>query len=88
MKHKALSPAEHVELGALLKCARNDLLSAAMMCRPFGKLSQQLLDTADALPRAWLEQRLVELVGADAMIEGVHCRDVYFGMEEIDAQAT
>ena len=82
---KGLTPAEHVEVGSLLKRARNDLLEAAMMCRPYGKLSQQLLDTADALPRGWLEARLVEQVGDDAMVEGVHVRDVYFGeMEEVD----
>jgi len=80
-KSKGLSPAEHVELGRDLKHARALLLDAAATCRCYGKLSHQLYDLADTLtvPRSWLERVLIEAVGADAMVEGVHCRDVYFG---------
>jgi hypothetical protein len=83
-----LTPAEHVELGSLLKRARHDLLEAGALCRGYGRLSAQLFDIADSLtsPRAWLEARLVEAVGEDATVEGVHVRDVYFGtMEDVDA---
>ena len=81
MSKPKLTPAQHVELGATLKHARRLLLEAAGMCRGYGRLSAQLFDAADALtaPRAWLEARLVEQVGEDAMIAGVHCREVYFG---------
>jgi hypothetical protein len=78
-----LTPSEHVEVGALLKEARNNLLIAANMCRGYGRLSDQLAGIADSFmaQRAWLERRLIEAVGADAMVEGVHVRDVYFGSE-------
>jgi hypothetical protein len=80
-RNRGLSPSEHLEVGSDLKRARALLLSAAGVCRCYGKLSRQLGDLADALcePRSWLEARLIEAVGADAMVEGVHCRDVYFG---------
>jgi hypothetical protein len=83
-----LSPAQHVQLGALLKQARNALLSAAMIARPYGRLSAQLGKTADDLhtPCDFLEQRLIEDVGEDVTVEGVPVRDVYFGsqMEEVE----
>jgi hypothetical protein len=84
MKRKTLTPIEHVELGATLKRARQLLLEAAGMTRRYGRLSTQLYDVADSLtsPRAWLEQRLIADFGADAMVEGIHCRDVYFGQME------
>jgi hypothetical protein len=90
MKRKGLSPADHVVLGNLLKQARNALLSAAVLARPYGRLSQQLGETADDLntPCDFLEKRLIEQVG-DGMVEGVPVREVYFGpvMEELeDAQ--
>jgi hypothetical protein len=85
-KSKGLSPTEHLEVGRTLKRARQELLDAARLTRCYGKLSERLLDAADALPRAWLEERLVELVGADGVIDGVHVRYIYFGpeMEEGD----
>jgi hypothetical protein len=87
-RHKGLSPSEHVELGALLKEARNNLLLAARLCRVYGRLSDQLAGIADGsmAQRAWLEQRLIDAVGADAVVDGVHVRDCYFGtqMEKVD----
>jgi hypothetical protein len=57
-----------------------------MATRCYGKLSRQLFDLADALtvPRSWLERVLIAEVGADAMVEGTHVKDCYFGelMEE------
>jgi hypothetical protein len=61
------------------------------MTRPFGRLSQQLFDIADRSlmsPRSFLEKRLIELVGEDAIVDGVHVKDCYFGElreEEVDA---
>jgi hypothetical protein len=84
-RNKGLTPAEHVEVSRLLKRARNDLLEAAMMCRCYGKLSDQLAEIADGLPTGWLEKRLIEAVGADGQVEGVHVRDVYFGeLKEVE----
>jgi hypothetical protein len=35
--------------------------------------------------RGELERKLIEAVGDDAMVEGVHVRDIYFGeMEEVE----
>jgi hypothetical protein len=48
-----------------------------------GKLRQQFLDLADAIPRGWLEERLVELVGIDGEVDGIRVRDVY--REEMEA---
>jgi hypothetical protein len=45
---KGLTPAEHVEVGALLKEARNNLLIAAKMTRCYGRLSDQLVAIADS----------------------------------------
>jgi hypothetical protein len=76
------SPADHVELGAMLKRARALLLDAAKMVRVYGRLSDHLFDAADALcaPRSFLEKRLIDEVGGeDVLVEGVHVRDVYFG---------
>jgi hypothetical protein len=90
MTRKTLTAQEHVELGQTLKRARALLLDAAGMTRRYGRLSIQLYDAADSLtsPRAWLEQRLIADFGEDALISGVHVRDVYFGntsaMEEVD----
>jgi hypothetical protein len=80
---KGLTVAEHVEVGALLKEAHTNLLIAAKKCRVYGRLSQQLAEIADSFmsQRAWLEQRLIDAVGKDATISGVHCRDVYFGTQ-------
>ena len=87
MKPK-LTPAQHVQLGALLKQARNALLSAAVLARPFGRLAQQLGKTADDLhtPCDFLEKKLIEEVGEDALVEGVPVREVYFGpmLEELE----
>jgi hypothetical protein len=82
-KNRGLSPSAHIELGRTLKRARELLLEAGMATRCYGKLSRGLFDAADALtePRAWLEKVLIDAVGEDAMVEGVHCRDVYFGSE-------
>jgi hypothetical protein len=88
MKPK-LTPAQHVQLGALLKQARNNLLSAAVLSRPYGRLSQQLGDAADGLmtPCDFLERKLIEDVGEDAMVEGIAVHEIYFGplMEREDA---
>jgi hypothetical protein len=86
-RSKGLSPSEHVEVGALLKEARTNLLIAARLCRVYGRLSDQLVELADGSmsQRAWLERRLIDAVGADGVIDGVHVRDVYFGtvMEKV-----
>jgi hypothetical protein len=82
-KSKGLSPQDHLELGRVLKRARRLLHEAAGMTR--GKLSAQFVELADAIPTGWLEERLVELVGADGEVEGIPVRDVYRGeMEEVD----
>jgi hypothetical protein len=81
-KRKTLTPAEHVELGALLKRVRHDLHVAGAMCRCFGQLAGDLFDIADRAlmsPRAFLEKQLIAAVGEDATVDGVHVRDVYFG---------
>jgi hypothetical protein len=88
-KRKTLSPADHVELGLLLKRARALLHEAGAMCRPYGQLAGDLFDIADRglmSPRAFLEKQLIAAVGEDATVEGVHVRDVYFGpqMEEVE----
>ena len=80
-RKKSLTPAEHVELGALCKRIRRDCHVAAGMTG--GKLRQQFLDLADAIPRGWLEERLVELVGIDGEVDGIRVRDVY--REEMEA---
>jgi hypothetical protein len=52
------------------------------MCRPYGKLAQQLFDLADRglmTPRAFLEGKLIEQVGEDGVVDGVRVRDCYFG---------
>jgi hypothetical protein len=89
-KAGGLSPTEHVECGALLKDARNNLLLAAGLCRCYGKLSRELGDAADGLmaQRAWLEKRLIDAVGGDAMVNGIHVRDCYFGTvkEKVDGE--
>jgi hypothetical protein len=72
----------------MLKRARALLLDAAAETRCYERLSRQLIDAANGLTaqRGWLEARLIEAVGADAMVEGTHVRDVYFGqMEDVDA---
>ena len=79
-----LTTAEHVELGRLLKRVRRDLHDAAVMCRRYGRLSGELFDLADAIPTGWLETRLVELVGADGVVDGKSVRDVYRGEGEND----
>jgi hypothetical protein len=83
-----LTPAQHLQLGTLLKQARNNLLAASVKCRGYGRLSQQLGDAADGLmtPCDFLEKRLIEQVGEDALVEGVHVRDCYFGplIEELE----
>jgi hypothetical protein len=83
-----LTPPQHVQLGALLKRARNALLSAAVLARPYGRLSQELGSAADALmtPCDFLERKLIEDVGADVLVEGVPVHEVYFGpmQEELE----
>jgi hypothetical protein len=85
-----LTPAEHLELGRLMKRNILGLQDAAKLARCYGRLSDELYDCADMLMRQrnWLEKRLIEAVGANAMVEGVHVREVYFGnvraMEESD----
>jgi len=82
-----LTPAQHIELGSLLKAAQRNLETAAMLTRRFGRLSQELFELSDRLtgPRSFLERCLIQQVGDDAMVDGVHCRDVYFGLEVEDA---
>jgi hypothetical protein len=81
-KNRGLSAQEHVEVGALMKEVRTDLLILARKVRCYGKLSQQFVDLADALPTGWLETRLVELVGADGEVDGISVRDIYRGVME------
>ena len=78
---------EHREFGALLRRARQLLLDASAITRCYERLSQQLSEAANGLmaQRGWLERKLIEQVGADAMVEGKHVRDVYFGSEMEDA---
>ena len=82
-RNKGLTPTQHVELGRTLKRARELLLEAGMATRCYGKRSRQLFDAADGLtePRAWLEKVLIDAVGEDAQVDGVHVRDCYFGSE-------
>jgi hypothetical protein len=79
---------EHIEAGRKLKRVVRLLHDVGAMTRCYERLSTQLNDAANGLmaQRGWLERKLIEQVGPDAMIEGVHCRDVYFGseMEEVD----
>jgi hypothetical protein len=84
-RKKSLTPAEHVELGLLLKRARRLLLDAAQLSRGHPTISQGLFDAANALTvqRSFLETRLMEQ-GASRD----EARDCYFGpeqMEEVDA---
>jgi hypothetical protein len=85
-KRKTLTPTEHVELGLTLKRADALLVEAAKTTRCYGRLSEHFYDAANALisQRAWLERRLIDQVGMDAMVDGKHVRDVYFGLEEVD----
>jgi hypothetical protein len=72
----------------MLKRARQLLLDAAAITRCYERQSRQLMDAANSLmaQRGWLEQRLIEQVGADGSVEGTNVRDVYFGpMEDVDA---
>ena len=75
---------------AMLKRARRLLLDASAICRCYDRLSRQLGDAANGLmaQRGELERKLIEAVGPEAMVEGVHVRDVYFGevsaMEKVD----
>jgi hypothetical protein len=75
MKPK-LSPAEHVELGLLLKRARRLLLDAAQLSRAHSTISQGLFDAANSLTvqRSFLEARLMQS-GASRD----EARDCYFG---------
>jgi hypothetical protein len=88
MSKGKLTAAEHLALGRLLKQARNNLLSAAVLARPYARLSQELGAAADGLmtPCDFLERKLIEDVGEDGMVEGVPVREVYFGplMEELE----
>jgi hypothetical protein len=80
---------EHLDNGRKLKLAVRLLRDVAATCRCYERQSRQLEDAANALTaqRGWLEARLIEAVGPDAMVEGVPCREVYFGElveEEVD----
>jgi hypothetical protein len=85
-----LSLSEHLEVGRLLKRARRDLLDAAAIIRNYDRLSRQLSDAANGLMaiRGELERKLIDAVGENGSVEGVHVRDVYFGnvsaMEAVD----
>jgi hypothetical protein len=86
---RGLTAQQHRELGAVLKEARRLLLEAGAPTRCYRGVSQELFEIADSLmsPRAFLEKRLIELVGDDAQVEGVHVRDCYFGefaQEEVE----
>jgi len=65
----------------MLKRARRLLLDASAIIRNYDRLSRQLSDAANGLmaQRGELERKLIEAVGEDGMVEGVHVRDVYFG---------
>ena len=84
-----LTLAEHREVGAMLKRARALLLDAAAITRCHDRLSRQLSDAANGLmaQRGELERKLIDAVGADAMVEGVHVREVYFGPEKVREDA-
>jgi len=88
VKRKGLTPAEHLEIGALLKEAHNNLLIVANKTRCYGRLSDQLCAIADSFmsQRAWLERRLIDAVGLDAMVEGTHVRDVHTEHRSIAAK--
>jgi hypothetical protein len=82
-----LTPTEHRQVGRLLKRARRDLLEASAITRCYERLSRQLSDVGNGLmaQRGELERKLIDAVGEGGMVEGVPCRDVYFGeMEEVD----
>ena len=82
MKRKGLTPAEHVELGALLKRVRRDLHEAGAMCRCYGQLAGDLFDLADRglmSPRAFLEKQLIAAVARTEWLRASGVRDVYFG---------
>jgi hypothetical protein len=72
---------EHVEAGRKLKRAVRDIEDVAAIMRCYERTSQQLSDAANGLmaQRGWLERKLIEQVGADATVEGVHVKDCYFG---------
>jgi hypothetical protein len=76
-----LTPAEHVEVGSMLKRARRLLLDAAHTTRCYERLSRQLGDAANGLMpiRGELERKLIEQVGPEGSVEGVPVREVYFG---------
>jgi hypothetical protein len=72
----------------MLKRAVRLLRDAGAMTRCYERLSTQLEDAANGLmaQRGELERKLIEAVGEDGSVEGVHVRDVYFGtMEDVDA---
>jgi hypothetical protein len=80
-----LTPEDHVKLGLLLKRARRLLHQASGMCRCYTRISQDLYDIGNLIGRRHqLETRLIAEVGADALVEGMHCRDVYFGEVEVE----
>jgi hypothetical protein len=83
-----LTLSEHLEVGAKLKRARALLLDAAATCRCYERQSRQLMDAANALmaQRGWLEARLIDAVGENGSVEGLHCRNVYFGPEEMERE--
>jgi hypothetical protein len=76
-----LSLEEHVAVGAKLKRARALILDCAAEVRCYERLSHNLSNMANSLtaPRAELERKLIEAVGEDGEVEGVRCRDIYFG---------
>jgi hypothetical protein len=85
MMRETLTPAEHVQLGKLLRQARRDLLTAGAMSKVYGKhYSQMLFDAANSLtvPRSFLEKKLFDEVGGETVTVGDRlARDVYFGIE-------
>jgi hypothetical protein len=80
-----LTLSEHREVGAMLKRARRLLLDAAQITRNYDRLSRQFSDAANGLmaQRGELERKLIEAVGEDGVVEGVHVREVYFGPEQV-----
>jgi hypothetical protein len=80
-----LTLAEHREVGAMLKRARRLLLDAAHMTWCYERLSRQLGDAANGLmaQRGELERKLIDAVGENGSVEGVPCREVYFGPEQV-----
>jgi hypothetical protein len=82
---ETLTPAEHVQLGKLLRQARRDLLNAGVMSKVYGKhYAQTLFDAANSLTvtRSFLEKKLFDEVGGEtATFQDRLARDVYFGLE-------